>query len=155
MFQFSLEPVLDIRRREEEVEQQRLAKAQRDLDRVTRYIEWLRARQADAARARAEMMARQYNPRAMSLYEDFDRDSRERIEAAAELADRAREEVERRRRDLLEATKRRQTMDELKKAEHEAYLEEERLAERKQNDEVAIFGYVRQRAEKSAGLKEE
>jgi flagellar export protein FliJ len=154
MFRFSLEAVLDVRRRSEEAAQRHLKEATDALEAIERRIARLRARLEAAEAERAEMMRSAYHPGRLALYVAFAEDTGREIERTRLEAVEAGREVGKRRRRLIEAARETQIIEELKKAEYEDFLRKDRSDERKRNDDIAIFSFSRRREEKlSAGPK--
>lgn len=137
MFRFRFETLLTQRRHAEERLQKELAEARRALaaeqavlaekkDALRRCAREMRRRQARGFRI-ADILP--YAPYMERLRRDVDA-QRKRIAAADQ-------KVHRTRQDLVEALKKRKTLDRLKERQHENYLKEAARLERKFADDVA------------------
>ncbi|MBN1866131.1 flagellar export protein FliJ [Candidatus Sumerlaeota bacterium] len=149
-FRFSLEDVLDYRRRIEEYRQREMNEVQRNID----YVEDLMAQARDqrdrcrrdlnAVAAGGGSFARQ------ELYLNYLRGVDALIRRSEEHLDQLRIELERRRERLAQASRARRVLDELRRDELRSYLTAERRAEDKEYGEIAIRNFLAARREENA-----
>jgi len=154
-FRFSLQEVLDYRKRIEEMRQRELGETQRSVDRVENLIGQARALRA---RCRSELSARLEKGGQWFPYHEIYVNYLKALEgliakSETHLTD-LRAELERRRLLLEYASRQRQVLDELRKQELKQFVVGERRAERKQFDEMAIRNYLVSSREKDAGPPE-
>ena len=148
-FHFSLQEVLDYRARIEDVRRGETAEMRRQVEFVENLIAQARRRRAHYGQELNEQLlgggfAHQ------QLYLDYFRGLDVLIRKSEAHLAQLREDLERRRARLAEASRERQVMDELKKDEKRQYLLEERRAEGKDYDEIAIRNFLLSSREKSA-----
>jgi flagellar protein FliJ len=150
MFEFSLETVLDVRRREEETAQRELAKAIDALSQIGRRIGELQESRSASMRERRALAESGFDPARLALHVAYTDALIERIEEARKEAVAAQALVDARRAALLETTRRCEILEELKKVEFQEYQRLEMVDERKRNDDIAIFAFGRNRMEKNS-----
>ena len=152
MPKFSLQPVLEVRKRSEEAAQREVAEALREMSAIEEGLVSLEDRLSSSSEQwRALLREGAYDPALQRIHSAFDTDMRSRIMEARERVVEAAAEVERRRERLRQAARERQVMDELRKVEDEEFQQRERELDRKVNDDVALFAYGRLRAERYSG----
>ncbi len=141
MFHFSLEPVLDVKKRYEESAQRELAHAKDALAAIEQNLDLLYLQLRNSAQARLFELERAYDAARLQLYADYARDLGERIDAMETKRVEAQAIVDEKRKFLLEKAREKQVMEELKKTEAEEYRLHEQADERKRYDDIAIFSY--------------
>ncbi|OPZ16052.1 MAG: flagellar biosynthesis chaperone [candidate division BRC1 bacterium ADurb.BinA364] len=153
-FVFSLEPVLEHRRNLEEEAQKTLAFVQIRLAECQGAKERLRQSRRDTS---AEMYLRLQGgmaDRERVIYSNYllalDRD----LAKLAELESRIKRELDLARRRLIEAMRRREIIEEVKKAEYRDFLKAEQMEEAKLYDELALRAF-RLSQENLAGAERE
>ncbi|MCB2188217.1 MAG: flagellar export protein FliJ [Deltaproteobacteria bacterium] len=145
-FKFRLESVLDHRRHLEDVAQAQFLvelKVERECE---AHIAWLdqevrRARLQLTSREKDGISGREYAQAGdyilvLRLHARRERDRLMRLKLRTDRA----------RKKLMEATRERKVLDILKSKHHQEYLRQERLAEQKFLDEVAVQGFVRRQS---------
>ncbi|MFP4379659.1 MAG: flagellar export protein FliJ [Candidatus Sumerlaeia bacterium] len=146
-FKFSLEAVLDYRKRMEESRQRDFMQIQSEVDRIQSLLdqgrENYRQYQRDLNRIAAEGKGYAHQ----KIYMDYLQGLERLMEKTQLHLDRLRAEAERRRELLEYALRQRRIMDELKKEEYKEYQLEERRAETREFDEIAIRKFARQKEE--------
>jgi flagellar export protein FliJ len=153
-FQFSLEEVLEYRRRLEEIRQREMAEAQQRADYVERLITEAQDRRLFY---REELDSKTQGKQAFAyraLYVDYLRGVDVLIEKTRTHLEELKKEVERRRQLLEYAIRQREILDEVKKEEYRQYLLEERRAETREFDEIAIRKFASVQREKNTQSKE-
>jgi flagellar FliJ protein len=151
-YQFPLQTALDLRRREEEQAQRRLARAQRvvsdrraDLERTRdRHDSIVAALRGSSGQAGATVALGEVEHTSLVLA-----DLRRRLTNQRRRLAEAEREADRRRADLLEASRARRTLERLSERQEAEHRREEMLREQRELNEAAIS---RHRKEREAGL---
>lgn len=153
-FRFSLEEVLDYRRRMEEIRQRELHEARSRMEYVQGLVDEAKARRFHYREELEQLVASRKPAAYRTLYMDYLRGV-DALIAKSELHVQDLEKEVRRRLTFLEyAVRQRQVLDELKKEEYKLYLVEERRAETREFDEIAIRNFSVNQQEKNAQLQE-
>jgi len=136
-FVFSLEQVLEHRRRLEEDAQKAVALVQMRLDECQGAIARLEAsRKASSNELYARLAGGAADGERM-IYTNYLQLADQELKRLGKLELEVKLELERARRSLVEAMRNREILDEVRKAEFREYQRTEDLTERKQNDELA------------------
>jgi flagellar FliJ protein len=140
-FRFRLEPLLKVKEFREKQKQQELAAA---LGRVTRQQAEVRLADENRRRltdAQLVKMSRRFTVSDMLVYSRYLVRLKRDALAGREVLHALRKEADKRRRVLAEATKQRRVFDNLKQRKLTAFHEENRLADRKEADEIATSNH--------------
>lgn len=143
-FEFSLESLLEHRRRLEEVAQRDWAEAQAKVDRaVARLNEYYD--QVDQARHRSASLETQGGAQAGALIsiDEFIAGQRYRIETQRQTIRELKVEAERLQEILIEAAKETKTLEKLKERQFEEFKLKRRKAETKAIDELVVTRFKR------------
>ncbi|MES2965875.1 MAG: flagellar export protein FliJ [Bdellovibrionota bacterium] len=143
-FEFSLESLLDHRRRVEEMAQRDWAEAQGKVDRaVAKLSEYYD--QVDEARQRSASLESQGGAQAGALISnsEFIGGQKYRIEAQRQTIRGLKEEAERLQEILIEAAKETKTLEKLKERQMEEFKLKRRKLEAKEMDELVVTRFKR------------
>ena len=149
-FHFSLQEVLDYRRRIEEMRQAEANEMRRRVEHLENLIGQARAQRMEYRRGLTVVVEQGKGFAYQQLYLDYLRGLDELIRRSEGHLEQLREELERRRRRLTEAARDRQVLDELLKEERKQYAISERRAEMKVFDEISIRQFLLSERERSA-----
>ncbi len=153
-FQFSLQEVLDYRQRLEESAQAEMQEVRQRVEYVEDLITQARGRRMATRSEMDRVMQQSRQPGHEQLYEDYLTGLDNLISQSQQHLEQLREELERRRHKLAEASKKRQVMSELKKGEYKQYQLEERREEIKAFDEIASRNFLLKSRENSSSSGE-
>lgn len=153
-FRFSLEEVLDYRNRIEETRQRELNEIRRRIDYVEGLLREARERRIHYRQELNEVVSRKRSSGLQRIYLDYLRGLDDLIQRTEAHLEDLRRESDRRRGLLEAAIRERRIMEELRKAELRQYLLEERRAEGRVYDEIAIRKFVTAQQEKNARMEE-
>ncbi len=149
MFRFKLQPILDFREVGERRAMQVYAGKVRQWEAETALLEGLRERKSLLLRRFGEMQKRETNSAEVaSLFSFLERIKGEETAQEGRVS-RAKEEVEEKRRELLEAVKKRKAIELLKEKRAEEYRREQNRKEREGLDEFGIDHYRREEGEEA------
>jgi len=143
MYRFRLQSLLKHRRHQEDICQQEMAEAQRDLNDAQ---EKLRHQKIDKRENIQKLQARQkerHNISNILIFINYIEQLSRDIEAQLQQVVKASENVTQKRHNLIAIMKNRKTLEKLKEKEWLEYQQKMLLAERKFNDEVAATGHIR------------
>jgi flagellar export protein FliJ len=148
-FEFSLQTALDLRRREEQAAQQRLAESQRVAEAVRAHLRSTEARYAEVVGAiRRGIAGRDDEGRRVVVElgevahaEDYLFRLRELIELQQRRLEQATEVCARRRQEVLAAAQRRKTLERLRERRETEHRREALVQEHRWLDEVAVTTY--------------
>jgi flagellar FliJ protein len=149
-FQFSLQEVLEYRQRLEETAQAEMQEVRQRVEYVEDLINQAQDRRTETRREMDLVMQESRQPGHEQLYEDYLSGLDNLINQSRQHLEQLREELERRRRKLADASRQRQVMSELKKGEYKQYQLEERREEIKTFDEIASRNFLLKSREKSS-----
>jgi flagellar FliJ protein len=153
-FRFSLEEVLEYRNRIEETRQRELNEIRRRIDYVEGLIGEARERRIHYRQELNEVVSRKRSSGLQRIYLDYLRGLDDLIQRTEAHLEDLRRECDRRRGLLEAAIRERRIMEELRKAELRQYLLEERRAEGRVYDEIAIRKFVTAQQAKNARMEE-
>lgn len=154
-FVFSLEEVLDYRKRIEETRQREMHEARRRVDYVQDLLREARERRAEY-RDELNRVVGEGKPFALhEVYINYIRGLDGLIVRSEKHLEELRRELEKRRRFLEYAVRQRRILDELKKEEWKQYRLTESRLESRQYDEIAVRNFVTAQQEKNAHAGEE
>ncbi|HNY26172.1 MAG TPA: flagellar export protein FliJ [Candidatus Sumerlaeota bacterium] len=153
-FRFSLQEVLDYRHRIEEVRQAEMEQMRRQADEVRALIQQARQQRANYRAELNEQIQQGKGFAHQQIYLNYLKAMDLLIERSEEHLLQLQRELERRRLRLVQASRDRQVMDELKKDERKQYLIEERRLQTKDFDEIAVRNYLLSQREKNARSEE-
>ena len=146
MYRFKLQALLNHRRHQEEVSQNELADAQRQLSATQEHLRRLRNDKHANVLVLQDMQKEHHTTTNILIYLKYiDLLSRE-IEVQREQVGKASRDVRQKRADLIAVVKKRKTLEKLKENEWLAYQQKMMQAERKFNDEVASVRHIRKNA---------
>ena len=154
-FRFSLQEVLDYRRRLEEMRQTELQETVRRVEYVENLVRQARQRRAECHEEMQGKMSEGSSFGRQRLYLDYMAGLDLLIRRTLGHLDELRRELERRRERLTAAMRDREVLDELGREERRLYLVEESRAETKDYDEFAIRNYLQAERAKIAAQGEE
>ena len=154
-FRFSLEEVLEYRNRIEETRQRELNEIRRRIDYVEGLLGEARERRIHYRQELNEVVSRKRSSGLQRIYLDYLRGLDDLIQRTEAHLEDLRRECDRRRGLLEAAIRERRIMEELRKAELRQYLLEERRAEGRVYDEIAIRKFVTAQQAKNARMEEE
>ena len=154
-FRFSLQEVLEYRRRIEEMRQREMHDMQRQVDYVQGLVTQARQRRVHYRNELNQKVQEGMIFAYQQLYINYIYGLERLIEKSEHHLEQLRRDLERRRKRLSEAARDRHVLDELRKEELRAYLLNEKRIETKAFDEIAIRNFVVSEREKTAGASEE
>jgi flagellar export protein FliJ len=153
-FKFSLQAVLDLRRRVEELRQREMQEISKQVEYVESLIRQARNRQM---MYHDELMAKSRKGMAFAereIYTNYLLGVEALVTRSEEHLEILRKELNRRKERLVAAARDRQVLEELEKEERKQYELQERRAEAKRFDEIAIRNFLIAQREKSAESEE-
>ena len=143
MYQFKFQTLLNHRRHQEEVCQQELAEAQRNLADAQEKLKTLeQEKRENVQRLHAQQKERHNAANVLMVTNYIEQLSRD-IEVQEQLLQHAAQKATRKRDRLITVMKKRKTLERLKEKEWLAYQQKMMQVERKFNDEVAANRHVR------------
>jgi flagellar export protein FliJ len=148
-FRFSLAEVLDYRKRIEETRQRELSEILRRIEYVEGLVREAGERRDHYRRELNEVVPRKGSAGLQQIYLDYLRGLDDLIRRTELHLEDLRKERDRRRAVLQAAMRDHKIMEELRKAELRAYLLEERRAEGRTYDEIAVRNYLMAAREKA------
>ena len=141
MFQFDLEAVLQYRVRIEEQCQLALAEAAKRLQDAMDVLEGLQKEKNDLIRQLAKIQQKALTSDVIERHFTFIEYLKSKEENQEAIIINMREEVSSKRGDLLEAAKKRKTMEVLREKKMEAYVSEMAAKDRKELDDFAVIKF--------------
>ncbi len=153
-FRFSLQEVLDYRHRIEEVRQAEMEQMRRQVEEVRGLIQQARQQRANYRSELNEQVQQGKSFAHQQIYLNYLKAMDLLIERSEEHLLQLQRELERRRVRLVQASRDRQVMDELKKDERKQYLIDEQRLQTKEYDEIAVRNYLLSQREKNARHEE-
>ncbi|MGA3207189.1 MAG: flagellar export protein FliJ [Syntrophales bacterium] len=141
MFQFDLEAVLEYRLRIEEQCQLALAEAAKRLQHAMDVLEGLQKEKNDLIRHFAKMQKEALTSDVIARHFTFIEYLKSKEERQEAIIINMKEEVSSKRQDLLEAAKKRKTMEVLREKKMEAYVSEMAAKDRKELDDFAVIKF--------------
>ncbi|HBF34955.1 TPA: hypothetical protein DDW35_10385 [Candidatus Sumerlaeota bacterium] len=145
---------MDYRRRLEEIRQREMAEVQQRVDYVQRLVDEAQDRRLFYRDELDTKMQDKQSFAYRSLYLDYLRGVDALIAKTLVHVEELKKELERRRQLLEYAIRQREILDEVKKEEYRQYLLEERRAETRVFDEIAIRKFAMAQREKNAQSQE-
>ncbi len=143
MYQFKLQAMLNHRRHQEEVCQKALAEAQRELSVAQKKLKGLKKQKRENIQLLHVRQQERHNAADVLIFTNYiDQLSRD-IETQKQQLQHVAHKVARNRERLIEAMKKRKTLEKLKEKGWLVYQRKMMQAERKFNDEVAATRHVR------------
>jgi len=143
MFTFKLQALLNHRRHQEEDLQKQLAEARRksvaEQDRLRRQ----KREKRELVQSLHQKQAAGCTIRDSLLYLNYIAQLSQDIEQQVQRVQQAEKKVRRKRRELIEAVKKRKTLEKLKEKGRQAYLQKQMQNERKFMDEIASTRHAR------------
>ena len=141
MFQFDLEAVLEYRLRIEEQCQLALAEAAKRLQHAMDVLEGLQKEKNDLIRHLVKMQENALTSDVIERHFRFIEYLKSKEEKQAAIIINMKEEVSSKRRDLLEAAKKRKAMEALREKKMAAYVSEITAKDRKELDDFAVIKF--------------
>ncbi len=141
MFQFDLEAVLNYRVRIEEQCQLALAEAAKRLQHATYVLEGLQKEKNDLIRHLVKMQEHALTSDVIERHFSFIEYLKSKEEKQEAVIINMKEEVSSKRRDLLEAAKKRKAMEALREKKMAAYVSEMAANDRKELDDFAVIKF--------------
>ncbi|MGA2331478.1 MAG: flagellar export protein FliJ [Syntrophales bacterium] len=141
MFQFDLEAVLNYRVRIEEQCQLALAEAAKRLQHAMDVLEGLQKEKNDLIRHLVKMQENALTSDVIERHFRFIEYLKSKEEKQAAIIINMKEEVSSKRRDLLEAAKKRKAMEALREKKMAAYVSEITAKDRKELDDFAVIKF--------------
>ena len=145
-FIFKMQSILNLKERIEDQKEQEFAKALQILASARQILENLtNEKHHTIAKLRGEMGIK-ISPLDFQAYNNYIEVLKQRIEQQLLAIREAEAFVEKKRLELVEATKERKMLDKLKENKREEFIEEEKHSEQKQVDEIVSYKYAPSRA---------
>lgn len=154
-FHFSLQEVLEYRQRMEDERRREMEEARAQVEHVEDLLSQASERRGHYRDELSRISQAGKSFAHQQLYLDYLRGIDGLIEKTQDHLAKLRKELERRREYLAYAVRQREIMNELKKKEYAAYLQEERRAETKMYDAIALRNYWRDKQAKNSRLSRE
>lgn len=139
-FQFPLQTVLDVRKHREDTAQQRFVTLQKQLNQAQRRLQQLHALLEDAEDTAC---AEDTYVHALINFDCYQRRLMERIRRQEELCENLQADVEAARRELMEASRKRQSLETLRDNRHQEHRQKAAKLESQALDEAGTLGYNR------------
>lgn len=143
MYQFKLQALLSHRRHQEEVCQNELAEAQRNLSAVQEHLRRLKKDKRDNVQKLHVRQKERHNTTNILIYTKYIEQLSRAIETQREQVSIASQAVRHKRDDLIDVVKKRKSLEKLKENEQLSYQQKMLKAECKFNDEVAATRHIR------------
>ncbi len=147
MYRFRLQSVLKFRRNMERHHVQEISKLRMGLAeeerRLSRFMEEVKT----AADHLVEEAGKGIDPREAALYRSYIISARTRIREQEGRILSLERNIEKKRSELISASREKKVMEKLKEKDHKRYLINQRRADQKEMDDYAVKGYVRRYGE--------
>ena len=146
MYRFKLQTLLDHRRHQEEVCQEELAEAQRDLSDAQKKLKGIRKDKRDNIQKLQARQTERHNASKILIFINYIEQLSRDLDAQMQQVDHASQHVTEKRDNLIAILKKRKTLEKLKEKQWLEYQRKMMQAERKFNDEIAATRYIRNQA---------
>lgn len=140
-FRFSMESILKIKYSLEEQKKQEFGMAMKKLEAEKILLNSLNKRREDSVATFKVNVSSAINPKESAEFSNYIEALKFKIEEQAIKVKRANAEVEKKREELVEATKEKKKFEKLKENQHENYIIEEKRSEQRVTDEIVSYKY--------------
>jgi len=140
-FIFSMQSLLSLKSRMEEQKKQEFGEAINKLEQEKSFLEGLNMEKEHTLLKLRESVNGKISPTDFKNFNNYVEVLKKRIVAQMGVIIETEKYVEKKRLELVEATKERKMLDKLKEKKHEEYIEEEKKQEQKINDEIVSYKY--------------
>ncbi|MBE6011952.1 MAG: flagellar export protein FliJ [Lachnospiraceae bacterium] len=140
-FRFSMESILKIKYSLEEQKKQEFGMAMKKLEAEKILLNSLNKRREDSVATFKVNVSSAINPKESADFSNYIEALKFKIEEQAIKVKRANAEVEKKREELVEATKEKKKFEKLKENQHENYIIEEKRSEQRVTDEIVSYKY--------------
>ncbi|WP_250229353.1 flagellar export protein FliJ [Anaeropeptidivorans aminofermentans] len=140
-FTFSMESILKIKYSLEEQKKQEFGMAMKKLEAEKILLNSLNKRREDSVATFKVNVSSAINPKESADFSNYIEALKFKIEEQAIKVKRANAEVEKKREELVEATKEKKKFEKLKENQHENYIIEEKRSEQRVTDEIVSYKY--------------
>ena len=143
MYRFKLQALLNHRLHQEEICQQELADAQRELSAAQEKLRHLKKNKRENVQILQARQRERHNPSGVLIYMKYIEQIAAEVETQRNQVNQAFHDVRHKREELITVVKKRKTLEKLKENENLAYQQKMIQVERKFNDEVAAVRHIR------------
>lgn len=140
-FFFSMESILKIKYSLEEQKKQEFGMAVKKLELEKAVLNTLNKRREDSIAAFKANVSTAINPKESADFSNYIESLKFKIETQTIKVKKANTEVEKKREELVEATKEKKKFERLKENRHEDYIIEEKRSEQRITDEIVSYKY--------------
>ena len=148
MFHFNLQQVLNLREQKEESRELEFAQAKRRLEQEEERLTFFKNRRDRCQRELLEHERQGVSQEEIALYGPYMEFLKSKIQLQIELVASARNQMEKKKAELLDARKDRKILERLRSKRYQIFMTESGRREMKQLDEVALGGFYQRAPEK-------